>query len=261
MNYMASYYSDVGTTKGINQDSLCIKSAICKRGRILLAAVCDGMGGNDEGEVASKAAVEAVSDWFDKRLSVIVTTKNEKEAISNSVSELRSLIVQLNHTLCTYGNKNNIKLGTTLSLIIIYPSRRYVIGHVGDSRIYAIDGKITLLTRDQSLVAEEARRGIIPWNSVASDPRRNVLLECIGISEKVNPVVYIGKRRIRGGGIVLCSDGLYHELTEIEMRKTFSVKFRDKESLQRLLCKLVNLVKQRGEKDNITVVYIAAEND
>mgnify|MGYP004442078317 CR=1 FL=1 len=68
MKFMAIADSDIGIVKDTNQDSLLIKHADTQRGEVLLAIVCDGMGGLTKGEVASATVIKAFSDWFDTEL-------------------------------------------------------------------------------------------------------------------------------------------------------------------------------------------------
>ena len=72
MNFVSNCCTDVGITKRVNQDSLCIKQAQTSQGKILMAVICDGMGGMKSGEIASAMTVSAFSDWFLKELPTLL---------------------------------------------------------------------------------------------------------------------------------------------------------------------------------------------
>lgn len=253
MYFVASHFSAVGISKSVNQDSVCIRQAKCNRKNYLMAVICDGMGGMEQGEVASKAGVQCFYDWFEKRLPKII----KECSLDVILNDWKRMIPRLNDTLCQYGKNNNIRLGTTLSAIFIDDDGRYVIAHVGDSRIYEIREGVRMLTQDQSLVADEARRGVISWQQAKVDERRNILLECIGISEKVNPMYATGKLLKRRSQVLLCSDGFCHEINEREISKKLGKGFRKKQDILEALKELEWTCEKRGEQDNISAILIS----
>ena len=68
MHYLATADTDIGIVKQTNQDSVLIKHGEAKVGEILLAVICDGMGGLEKGELASATVIRAFSKWFDEEL-------------------------------------------------------------------------------------------------------------------------------------------------------------------------------------------------
>jgi serine/threonine protein phosphatase PrpC len=149
-----------------------------------------------------------------------------------------------------------VKLGTTVVALLLTP-RRYYLLNVGDSRAYAVSAtEIRQLTEDQSLVNSEIKSGKLTAEQAAVDKRRNVLLQCIGVKEEVIPDLYFGTPEVNTV-YLLCSDGFYHEvrpeeLTSFLLPGALSVSEQMEEQSR---C-LIDLVKQRGEKDNITVAAI-----
>ena len=79
MEYIAAADTDIGTTKQVNQDSVCVKTAKCRQGRAALIMVCDGMGGLSKGELASAAVVRSFSDWFEYDLPYELDNWNWKD--------------------------------------------------------------------------------------------------------------------------------------------------------------------------------------
>ena len=77
MNYLFALHTDVGIKKKTNQDSLCVKEASTPNGNILMALVCDGMGGLEKGEVASATIIKAFSKWFQEELPYDLSKKSQ----------------------------------------------------------------------------------------------------------------------------------------------------------------------------------------
>ena len=151
--YITSFCTDVGIKKKVNQDSLCIKKALLKDKTVLMALVCDGMGGLSKGELASATVIRGFSDWFVKDL---VSTQGDFDKIRK---QWENLIISLNTKLWNYGKKNAAELGTTLTAILFVEGKEYLIAQVGDSRAYEIGQTINQITEDQSFVAREVKRG------------------------------------------------------------------------------------------------------
>ena len=128
--------------------------------------------------------------------------------------------------------------------------------NVGDSRAYEITDKLTQLTNDQTFVAREVALGNMTPEQAEVDERRSVLLQCIGASEEVYPDFFMGKTQINAT-YLLCSDGFRHEISsnEIYAKLQPDVLFDDL-SMNQNTIELIELNKQRNERDNISVVLI-----
>lgn len=250
MDVLTTVYTDIGIKKETNQDSLCVKVADTSVGKVVLAVVCDGMGGLSKGEVASASVIHAFSDWFEKELPLYLA-KNEWNDIQYHWDRM---IKEQNQRIAAYGRKVNIQLGTTLTALLIIDTKFMLIGHVGDSRVYRINKELEVITDDQTVVGREVKRGNMTPDQAKLDPRRNVLLQCIGASKLVEPD-YIKSRAVPGDVYLLCSDGFRHMITNDEIYHAFSphVTF-DEDYLENKAKELVELNKQRNETDNITAV-------
>lgn len=252
MDYLISVHTDAGIKKPTNQDSICVKTASTPRGNVLMAAVCDGMGGLSKGELASASAARSFYQWFDEELPEILKGDFEDNSIYESIEKV---IMEQNIKLAEYGGKNSVKLGTTLTLFLIVYDKYYT-AQVGDSRAYSIKEGLNMLTRDQSLVAREVERGNITWEQAKTDPRRNVLLQCIGASREIRTEFSTGNVE-RNASYMICSDGLVHKLSDEELLKELHPdNLASEDEMDRKLTELVDLVKQRNEKDNISIVLI-----
>ena len=149
MHYFATADTDIGNTKSTNQDSLLIKHASYCGGEVMLAVICDGMGGLSKGELASATVIKEFSKWFDEELPYEI-----EKLDMNVIGEKWSLLLkELNIRIIEYGQLNHISLGTTFTGILMV-NDKYVIGHVGDTRVYFIGNGMMQLTEDQTFVAK-----------------------------------------------------------------------------------------------------------
>ncbi len=255
MRFFAVADTDIGVNKAINQDSLLIKHAIYDNTEILMAVICDGMGGLSKGELASAVVIRAFSDWFTNLLPF----EMEDFDIQIVGSKLTLLLKDINTRIRDYGQKNKANMGTTFSGIL-FVGDEYLILHVGDCRIYKINSHIEQLTVDQTFVAREVIRGYLTPDQAKNDKRRNLLLQCIGASKTIEPQIL--KRKTDTGIYILCSDGFRHTITESEMLNAFEYgKKSSEKQLRESIRTLINTAKERGEKDNISVIVIKVNAD
>ena len=252
MDVLSAVCTDIGNRKATNQDSVCLKIADTSVGTVVLAVICDGMGGLSEGEVASASVVNAFSAWFEKELPEQLA----KQDWADFQYRWGRMIKEQNQRIAEYGRKRRTQLGTTLTALLLIDSQLMLIGHVGDSRVYRIHHQMEILTEDQTVVGREMRRGTLTPDQAKQDPRRHVLLQCIGASKLVEPQFVYGKP-VPGEVYLLCSDGFRHKITEDEIFQAFSPQLLiDEAVMEQRTRAMVELNKQRQERDNITAVLI-----
>lgn len=254
MRYTATADTDIGISKDTNQDSILIKHATYRGGEVLLAIICDGMGGLSKGELASATVIRAFAKWFDEDLPFELQNL-ELSVIGGKWSHM---LKDLNLKILEYSKANGeSSMGTTFSGLLLV-NDEYVFAHVGDSRIYQIRNGVNQLTTDQTFVAREVKKGTMTLEQAKKDKRRNLLLQCVGASDVVEPQVQMGKAE--KGAYMLCSDGFRHEITETEMFESLNpVNLMNKNAMHSNAKYLIDLVKSRNEKDNISVILIKAE--
>ncbi len=252
MNFIVSANTDVGTTKSTNQDSLAIMTLNTPQGRMAFAVLCDGMGGLAKGEVASAAVIHAFREWVYTRLPELSCRPLEDAVIRG---EWEAIVRQQNQKIQAYGKNCGIRLGTTVVAMLLTESRYYVI-NVGDSRAYELLYGLRQITADQTLVAREVALGNITPEQAETHPQRNVLLQCVGASDQVYPDMFFGDTQVNAV-YILCSDGFRHEITadEIFAQLQPGVLFDD-QTMQRNSINLIELNKQRQERDNISVALV-----
>ena len=254
MKYIAAADTDIGTFKSINQDSLCVKTAETDTASAALILVCDGMGGLSKGELASAEVVRSFADWFDNELPYEIDSWNWENAARRTIKRLR----MLNDKLVRYGAENNMKAGTTATGIIAVNSG-YMTFHAGDTRIYKISGDLRQLTDDHTYVNREIKRGNMTPDEALSNPMKNALIQCVGASGDVDPEIKFGNLE-SGANYMICSDGFRHVLEPKEIYEALSpAKVTTKQDMERSLRDLIDTVKDRSERDNITAALFRAE--
>lgn len=252
LRYYGAAVTDVGIKKKTNQDSVCLKVAQHKdKGQVAMCIVCDGMGGLEKGEVASATVIRRFSNWFEQQLAVRLADYTWHQLST----EWDRMIKSENQRLIDYGIKLDTSLGTTFSGILVIEDK-YMIAHVGDSRIYCIDTEVKQLTEDQTFVEREIKRGNMTREQAAVDSRRNVLLQCVGASQNVEPQFLYGDVKTNMV-FMLCSDGFRHVLETREIYDAFRPEtLYDITVMEQNGLHLIDIVKGRGEKDNISVALL-----
>ncbi len=252
MNFMISAHTDVGIVKETNQDSLSVMTLNTPQGPMAFAVLCDGMGGLAKGEVASAAVIHAFRRWATEELPKLCAAPLEDVTIR---SQWERIITEQNETIKAYGARQGVRLGTTAVVLLLTQTRSYLL-NVGDSRAYLLREGLYQLTADQTFVAREIALGHMTPEQALVDPRRNVLLQCVGASERVFPDMFFGD--VQPGTVyMLCSDGFRHEITPQEIyEKLQPAAMTDEQAMHRAAWELVELNKQRRERDNISVALI-----
>lgn len=248
--------SDIGISKKVNQDAILIKKAKVVNDEIIFAAVCDGMGGLANGEIASSHLVDSLDKWFEESLPEIM-----KSGISNNKikKSLTKIILDANERIAIFGDKEGM-CGTTVSGILLYLGH-YAIINIGDSRTYRIreDEGIQQLSHDHSVVQGLIDRGKITKEEAAHHPQRNMLTQCVGASGKVSPDYFFGTYK-NEDLFLICSDGFRHKLKEGEMSVLLSPSNQtNEEILNTNVSRAIDVNKKRLEKDNISAIAIKIE--
>ncbi len=232
--------TDVGIVRTNNEDSYGIFTL---RDGGKLFVVADGLGGHLAGEVASSTAVKRLRDYLEN-----LSGEDIKEA-------LKVIFQRLNREIYNMGISSPARkgMGTTLTLLYIKGNQAYI-AHVGDSRVYRISEQgIEQLTQDQSFVEKLVSNGLLSEEEAKKHPRKNVLLQMIGMKKEVEPQI-IGPFEVREGDrFLLCTDGLSNLVMDREIYEVFS-----RLSLKEAVDFLVDLAKKRGGPDNITAIGVSA---
>lgn len=231
-----------------NQDvalAIVLDGAVDVARRDFLLLVADGMGGEPAGDVASRIAATALQEAF-----ATLPDGDLGQALKQAYRRANDEVVA-----AAEANPAEAGMGTTLTSAIIH-GKYATIANVGDSRAYLLRGDgLTQITRDHTLVADEVAAGRLKPDAARDDARRSVLTHAIGTSRKLDsrlPNIY-ELTLLPGDRLLLCSDGLYEVLDEVDIRRTLGGQ--EPEHAAQALVALAN---QRGTRDNATAVVAAA---
>lgn len=236
MEIHAVAYSHIGKVRKNNEDAV-----LCDEQNGLFA-VADGIGGQENGEIASAAAVYAV-----KKLA--------GADADNPSDSMREAFYAANSQIYGVGAGKKITkmtMGTTLTAVWIVGDKLFLT-HIGDSRAYLITSKgIKQISEDHSLVGELLRQGQITEEQAKTHPRKNMLLRALG-QEAVVELQQLDMPLKSGDSILLCTDGLFNLVPDDEL---FAIIYSHKE-IQSAIDDLVDLALERGGYDNISACLIS----
>lgn len=238
--------SDPGRVRTRNEDYLghvVPGSPARARSHGWLFALADGVGGQRQGEVASRAAVQEVVAGFQRAKE----TTLQKEL-------LNQLVQAANARVCETEAISGRSGAGMASTIVVCGVRfdRATVAHVGDSRCYLLRGnEARPITRDHTVAAEQERIGLLSAEEAAEVPTRHVLSRSLGANLFVN-VEVDGVQLLAGDVLLLCSDGLHGAVSAPEMAQTLG-RHRDLNAAAR---ELVSSANEKDGSDNISVQLI-----
>jgi serine/threonine protein phosphatase PrpC len=213
-----------------------------------LLIVADGMGGQGGGDVASRTAINAVSNYLLNALpwgAPTPDTRGDRDSATGLRGQLSSALVAGDATIKTAGaNTLTPRMGTTLTAALVLWPVVYV-AHVGDTRCYLFrDGKLRRLTTDHNMAEKLAAAG------VEAAQLQSVLWNTLGASDQ-RPQPELCKLDLAlGDALLLCSDGLNHHVSDDQIRAVL-----ESDASSRACCaQLVQLALSGGGTDNVTVL-------
>ena len=212
-----------------------------------LYIVADGMGGHQYGEIASSAASRTLAGSLLKHFLPYLV--NPSSGMDESLQELMRSAINDAQKAVTQAAPGS---GTTLTAALIL-GQQMTIGHVGDSRAYAVHqyGGGEILTRDHSLVKRLEELGQISPEEAAVHPQRNVLYRALGQGEVLEPDIFTAPFP-QSGSLLLCSDGLWSVLSD----STIFTLVNSTKDLQNTCQSLVDSANEAGGPDNISVIVV-----
>lgn len=234
--------SDKGNVRETNEDYFYISNSLDE---VQLYILADGMGGYNGGEIASKLAVQTAKNYIENNFKDIEKDKDSIIQLLGSSMEYANMVVyeKAKSTPELQG------MGTTLEICLIYNNKAYI-GHIGDSRIYRVRKQfIRKLTQDHSYVQKLVKEGTITKEQAEHHPQKNMLMKALGCNAFVEPDVMV-KGFLKDDIIIMCSDGLSNMVDQETIYEMAS------KNIEQATKDLVQLAKDRGGYDNITVVII-----
>jgi len=240
--------TDVGCVRANNEDNFGYDA------RYGIFVVCDGMGGQAAGEVASKMAVDEMLNYFRQNAeqATVPNGNSAAQPIRNSTA-LAEAIHRANHAIHQAARHENARsgMGTTIVAVLLH-GNALTIANVGDSRIYLVrHGEIQQLTQDHSLVMEQVRLGYLTREQAETSELQNVILRALGSEEQVQPDVE-DMPAINHDILLMTSDGLTRHVKDQEILRIVN----EAASLDEACATLVQTAKDRGGEDNITCMLL-----
>lgn len=237
---MLGVLSDIGNNRDLNEDYAGFLEDDCIR----FYVIADGMGGHNAGEVASKLAVEKTIEYIKSHRDACP----QKELIKNAIEAA-------NIEIYNFAQQSvDLKgMGTTITACLV-KDNILIVANVGDSRCYAIyEDRIERITTDHSLVQQLLDNGSITEEEAYHHPNKNIITRAIGTSKNVEIDIFeLGFEKIKK--VLICSDGLSNDVYENEM---FEIAINNDNQIA--CSKLVELSKQKGSRDNISVIIFEGE--
>lgn len=231
---------DIGCVRVTNEDQAI--SLVNSSGNVLLC-VCDGMGGHNKGDYASRLAIDILSEEFRKKNSFI-SNLSVRYWLSKTIKKINKQIYYESENDPTYKG-----MGTTIVLALLYNEQVFVL-NAGDSRAYFVRyNDLKQLSEDQTYVDYLYNTGKISREEMSTSPQRHILMNALGTFPSASYSLHIYQNL--GSPIILCSDGLYNNATEKEIHSALHTN----ETIEQKLETLISIAKNNGGSDNIAVSY------
>lgn len=241
--------TDVGRRRKNNEDYF----GIFEKDQLFVVA--DGMGGHAAGEIASSTAVQAMAEF------VALTATETDITWPWGVDPNLSLVANRLKTAVRFGNQKVLDLSltqadyegmaTTIVGVLLEDATAHI-AHVGDSRLYLINGSgIRQVTIDHSWVLEQVALGVLTHEQARSHPLRNVVTRAIGAAPELNVDVTSHPMAV-GDVLLMCSDGLSGMVVDSDLERIV----RDNPDPQKAAGLLVAEANAHGGEDNITVLLL-----
>ena len=232
----------VGMRRTHNEDTIFLSDELG------LYLVADGMGGHDQGEVASAMAVDTITQWF--------SGSNQELSLHSLINAIKSA----NHRIYQYSRERMefqeqdgtlmAGMGTTAVALHVYNDVASI-AHVGDSRAYRMRGShLEVLTQDHSLVSRVALERNIPHLPVRT-AFKNIITRAIGLEPDVE-VDIREEKLLENDLFLLCSDGLTNMVSDEQIREILTSGLPPQSACQ----SLVDDANQNGGRDNISCVLV-----
>lgn len=235
--------TDVGMVRSGNEDNF-FAEADTQRGVFVVA---DGMGGHAAGEVASEMAVQIIARTLLPMQSV--KTPGADTLVAQALKDANRAIYE---RMLAEVDKQG--MGTTASVLVLSDDG-YLIGQIGDSRIYLLrDGALTQVTKDHSYVQEQVDAGLLTPEQARYHPYSNVITRCVGASDEVEADIYAGASR-PGDVFLVASDGLTGMVDDRRLQQLLLAR----SGPGRIVDALIAEANNRGGLDNITAIVVQVD--
>lgn len=244
--------TDVGRRRKLNEDSFLVDP------ETHLYAVCDGMGGHNAGEVASRMAIEALDAFVQKshREKEITWPYGLDADLSFAGNRLKTAIKLANRKVfrAADNREDYTGMGTTVvAALVTETDRLLTVGSAGDSRCYVLrGGELKQITTDDSWVSAAWAEGILSAEEIERHPLKNVITKAVGAKDSIE--IDVVEHKLEPGDLVLiCSDGLHSMINDQAIREVLVARGA---SLEEAAGGLIDAANEAGGRDNVSVVLL-----
>lgn len=231
-------FTSAGFEKKFNEDA--VETAEINGG--LLSVLCDGVGGDNGGDLAARIALKSALYFFCASENI-----DYLEKIKLAIEESNSFV--LNHSSTSVPLKN---MATTLEIVYLKENVVYW-GHIGDSRIYHLKSKrLNQITKDHSLVQKLLDEGYITHKQAANHPQKNVIIKALGDNVNIEPdISKIKLNENETNRFFICSDGVSNLISNQELEEVLISN-----NLEEIKNRLIKMIKLRGATDDYSFIVI-----
>jgi len=241
----------VGRQRQHNEDSFLVED------KAKLYLVADGMGGHAAGEIASRIAVDSISEFILHTKEDDGTWPHAYDEHYRRTTNRLMAAVRMANTRVLEAMRKDARLrgmGTTV-VACMADDEMMSFAHVGDSRAYLVrDGHLSRITNDHSWVFEQVQAGMLTEAEAEKHPLRNVITRALGGALSVSPDATEVESR-KGDVYLLCSDGLTGMVPEDEILRLVT---ENDDDLQKACEQLIETANERGGLDNVTAILVKA---
>ena len=241
--------TDPGLVRGHNEDAV---FADAGRG---LAILADGMGGYSAGEVASSMATKLLSSRLEAAFKSVPPHKRDgrtgqpfaHSCLVQQIAAVNTAIYRAAESQVQF-----VGMGTTL-VAVVFCDNKLIVAHVGDSRLYCLrSGSFAAMTRDHSLLQEQIDSGLISVEEARHSINKNLVTRAVGVDPEVDVESHLYP--VQPGDLyLLCSDGLYDMVDDLEIHRTLETYGANPDLAARQLIRTAN---DNGGEDNVSVVVV-----
>ena len=183
------YFTDPGKVRDHNEDNVIILN---NTNNEFVLAVADGMGGHKAGEIASKIAIDTITNNFES-----IESLGKKE---DAIEWIRNTVQDINHKIFEYTDKNQESKGMGTSLVIAIKTDDYILyGNIGDSSGFVIKNEqLHKVTKDHTLVNLLVSTGELTEEEAKYHPRKNVLMRALGANNPIDIDIFDVDTSVKG---------------------------------------------------------------
>ncbi len=232
--------TDKGKVRKSNEDAvLCMDS-------LGFYMVADGVGGHNSGELASSLAVDLMKEFLLSHPPERVEEDSLDDFFAGGLQWINEEIYRK-----ASSEEKNEGMATTAVLLLLRGQKAFI-ANIGDSRVYLFrEGQLRRITEDHTYVNELLKKGCISKTEAEVHPKRNMITRALGSEEKIVPDFYRFDVTI-GDRILLCTDGLYNEVDEEDIRGLI----HEEADQEKLISALIERACDNGGRDNISVICV-----